>query len=151
MFQFHQDLESYRILEGAQIEACSLLHLVQAVYQCIPVNIQLPRGLRHVQILPEEHLDRVHHFFVEQCFVLRREQALIIAPAGSGIRLQQKALQTEPVEGKDILFPLEAASNLDGLQCFSITAAELCQVSKPGTDAHIQLSGSIHDQGVPQR
>lgn len=59
------DLECDRIFKNPQIQTCTLLKLIQTVYQCISVNVQLTRGLGHIQRIFKKFIDRC------QCFLIK--------------------------------------------------------------------------------
>ena len=61
----HRDLKCQRIIKFPDIQTGALLQLLQPIYERIPVNIQLTRGLRYVQIVLKEFADR------RQCLLIK--------------------------------------------------------------------------------
>ena len=53
------------MVEFPQIQAGKLFDFLQAVYQRIPMDKQLPGGFGHVQVVLKEFLDR------KQCFLIQ--------------------------------------------------------------------------------
>ena len=66
IFYNHQcNLKCDCILEYSQIQSCALLKFIQAVYQCISMNIQLSGCLRYIQTVLEEFINR------RQCLLIK--------------------------------------------------------------------------------
>lgn len=75
-----QELEGNRVVKGAQIQPRGALDFVQAINQCIAVDIKLSCSLRNVQMTLKELIDGLNHFFIEHAGVALAEQRIIIPP-----------------------------------------------------------------------
>ena len=58
----HHQFEGDGIVKIAQVEADVALHLIQAVNQGIPMDIQLTRGFRKIQTLFKEFFNKIDSF-----------------------------------------------------------------------------------------
>ncbi len=110
------------------------------------MNVQLASCIRQVQVLLEEHLNGIEHFFIEKpcCFAV--EEQVVIVSADILRQLHQEALENHSAIQENAVFRLEDTSNLNGTLGFLVAIADFVQCIPRSADANGHLMRRLAHQ-----
>ena len=145
----HQcDLERNGVVELPQIQTRQLLDLLQPIHQRVPVDEQLPRRLRHVQVVLEELVDGEQRLLIQRVDGVLLENLLQEHLAQGGGQLIDQPANTQIFVVDDVALRIEHLADLDGDLGLFVALGQVTQMQGQGADAHEHAALSIGAQGL---